>query len=164
MDIVIRATVVFFALYLLVRVMGKRELAQLTPFELIVLVVLGDLIQQGVTHNDFSLTGAILAIVTMGFWALALSWVTYISPKAEVFLDGEPRVIVRDGQIVRENLHRDRLTQAEILSEMRLAGIARLSDVAWAILEPQGKMSFIKREAGGSNDSQRKNRDGNTVT
>jgi uncharacterized membrane protein YcaP (DUF421 family) len=163
MDIVIRATVVFFALYLLVRVMGKRELAQLTPFELIVLVVLGDLIQQGVTHNDFSLTGAILAIVTMGFWALALSWVTYISPKAEVFLDGEPRVIVRDGQIVRENLHRDRLTQAEILSEMRLAGIARLSDVAWAILEPQGKMSFIKREAGRGDDSQRKNRDDNAV-
>ena len=74
MDIVLRASVMFFALYLLVRVMGKRELAQMTPFELIVLVVLGDLIQQGVTHNDFSVTGAILAISTMGFWALALSW------------------------------------------------------------------------------------------
>lgn len=72
-------------------------------------------------------------------------------------------MIVRDGQIVQENLHRDRLTQAEILSEMRLSGIARLSDVAWAILEPQGKMSFIKREAGGSNDSQRKNTDDNKV-
>ena len=69
MDIVLRASVMFFALYLLVRVIGKRELAQMTPFELIVLVVLGDLIQQGVTHNDFSLTGAILAISTMGFWA-----------------------------------------------------------------------------------------------
>jgi uncharacterized membrane protein YcaP (DUF421 family) len=146
MDIVLRASVMFFALYLLVRVMGKRELAQMTPFELIVLVVLGDLIQQGVTHNDFSLTGAILAIGTMAFWALSLSWVTFLSPKAEVMLDGEPRVIVRDGEIVRENLHRDRLTRNEILSEMRLAGIARLSDVAWAILEPQGKMSFIKRE------------------
>ncbi|HWL93569.1 MAG TPA: YetF domain-containing protein, partial [Phycisphaerae bacterium] len=127
-------------MYLLVRVMGKRELAQLTPFELIVLVVFGDLIQQGVTHNDFSLTGAILAISTMAFWALAMSWATFISPKAEAILDGEPRVIVRDGQVVEENLHRDRLTRAEILSEMRLAGIARLGDVAWAILEPQGKM------------------------
>jgi uncharacterized membrane protein YcaP (DUF421 family) len=155
MDIVIRATVIFFALYLLVRVMGKRELAQMTPFELIVLVVLGDLIQQGVTHNDFSLTGAGLAISTMAFWALALSWLTFLSPKAETILDGEPRVIVRDGRLVMENLRRDRVTQAEILSEMRLAGIARLSDVAWAILEPRGKMSFIKREAAGGHDRQR---------
>jgi uncharacterized membrane protein YcaP (DUF421 family) len=148
MDIVLRATVVFFVLYILVRLMGKRELAQMTPFELIVLIVFGDLIQQGVTHNDFSLTGAILAISTMGFWALALSWLTYHSRRAESVLDGEPRVIVRDGQIVRENLRRDRLTRAEILSEMRLAGIAQLSDVAWAILEPRGKMSFIQRSSG----------------
>lgn len=161
MDIVLRATVMFFALYLLVRVMGKRELGQMTPFELIVLVVLGDLIQQGVTHNDFSLTGAILAIATMGFWALSLSWVTFWSPKAEAVLDGEPRVIVRDGAIVQENLHRDRLTRAEILSEMRLAGIARLGDVAWAILEPQGKMSFIKRDSAGGANSQPNNTNDN---
>jgi uncharacterized membrane protein YcaP (DUF421 family) len=147
MDIVLRATVIFFALYLLVRVMGKRELAQLTPFELIVLVVFGDLVQQGVTHNDFSVTGAILAITTMGFWALALSWITFRSRRAESLLDGEPRVIVRDGEIVTANLRRDRLTRAEILSEMRLAGIAHLSDVAWGILEPRGKMSFIQRTA-----------------
>jgi uncharacterized membrane protein YcaP (DUF421 family) len=76
-------------------------------------------------------------------------------------LDGEPRVIVRNGQIVQENLHRDRLTRAEILSEMRLAGIGRLTDVAWAILEPQGKMSFIKRESAEGDDSQRKNTDDN---
>jgi uncharacterized membrane protein YcaP (DUF421 family) len=149
MDIVLRATVIFFALYLLVRVMGKRELAQMTPFELIVLVVFGDLIQQGVTHNDFSLTGALLAISTMAFWALAMSWLTFHSRRAESFLDGEPRVIVRDGEIVRENLRRDRLTRAELLSEMRLAGIAQLSDVAWAILEPRGKMSFIQRASSG---------------
>jgi uncharacterized membrane protein YcaP (DUF421 family) len=161
MDIVLRASVMFFVLYLLVRVMGKRELAQMTPFELIVLVVLGDLIQQGVTHNDFSLTGAILAIITMGFWALGMSWISFLSPKAEALLDGEPRVIVRDGEIVRENLHRDRLTQAEILSEMRLAGIARLGDVAWAILEPHGKMSFIKREA--TDDSRPKNAEDHDV-
>lgn len=153
MDIVLRATVMFFALYVLVRIMGKRELAQMTSFELIVLVVFGDLIQQGVTHNDFSLAGAILAISTMGFWALSLSWLTWCFRRAEILLDGEPRVIVRDGQIVQENLRRDRLTRAEILSEMRLAGIGHLSDVAWAILEPRGKMSFIQRHEGGSEEA-----------
>jgi uncharacterized membrane protein YcaP (DUF421 family) len=149
MDIVLRASVVFFALYVLVRIMGKRELAQMTPFELIVLVVFGDLVQQGVMHNDFSLTGAILAMATLGFWALVLSWLTYSSHKLESVLDGEPRVIVRDGEIVKENLRRDRLTRAEVLSEMRLAGIGHLSEVAWAILEPRGKMSFIQRSSDG---------------
>lgn len=161
MDIVLRATAMYFALFLLFRLLGKRELAQMTPFELVVLIVFGDLIQQGVTHNDFSLTGAILAISTMAFWALALSWLTYWVPKSESLLDGEPRVIVRDGQIVRENLRRDRLTRAEIFSEMRLAGIARLSDVAWGILEPQGKMSFIKRD---SSEPQPKNADDKKAT
>lgn len=159
MDIVIRATVIFFALYVLVRMLGKRELAQLTPFELLVLVVTGDLIQQGVTHNDFSLTGAILAVATFAFWASVLSWMTYLSRRAERFLDGQPRVIVRGGKIVRENLRHDRLTESEIQSEMRLAGIAHLRDVAWAILEPRGKMSFIKVESGARRDDRQPNTD-----
>ncbi|HEY7848317.1 MAG TPA: YetF domain-containing protein [Candidatus Limnocylindria bacterium] len=146
MDIVLRATVIFFGLYLLVRLLGKRELAQLTPFELIVLVVMGDLIQQGVTHNDFSLTASLLAVATFAFWASVLSWLTFLSRRAERLLDGEPHVIVRDGEILRANLRRDRLTLAEIESEMRLAGIPHLRDVAWAIVEPRGRISFIPRD------------------
>lgn len=144
MDIVARASVMFVVLYVLLRIMGKREIGQLTPFELVVMIVLGDLIQQGVTHNDFSLTGAILAISTFAFLAIMMSWITYLFPGAEKLLDGEPRVIVRDGELLRDNLRRDRITQSEVESEMRLAGISRMSDVAWAILEPQGKISFIK--------------------
>ena len=155
MDIVMRATVMFFILFLLIRLLGKRELGQMTPFELVVLVVLGDLIQQGVTHNDFSLTGATLAISTFAFWALLLSWTTYLFPRAKDLLEGTPRVVVRNGEIVNENLRRDRLTRDEILSEMRLAGIGRISDVAWAILEPQGKMSFIKKDEGASRQQDR---------
>lgn len=146
MDIVLRATVIFFGLYLLVRLLGKRELAQLTPFELIVLVVTGDLIQQGVTHNDFSLTASLLAVATFAFWASVLSWTTYLSRRAERILDGQPRVVVRDGKILEGSLRRDRLTPAEIESEMRLAGIAHLKDVAWAIVEPRGRISFIPRD------------------
>ena len=145
MDIVLRASVIFLALYLVVRLMGKRELGQMTPFELIVLVVIGDLIQQGVTQNDFSLTGAIIAVSTIAFWALAFSWLSYLWPWAERLLEGEPRVIVREGEVLTANLRRNRLTIGEIESEMRLAGIARMSDVAWAILETRGKISFIQR-------------------
>ena len=145
MDIALRAAVIFVALYLLVRFMGKRELGQMTPFELIVLIVIGDLIQQGVTQNDFSLTGAIIAIATIAFLAMVMSWASYLWPQAERLLEGEPRVIVRDGELLTANLRRNRLTRAEIESEMRLAGIGRMNDVAWAILEPRGKISFIQR-------------------
>ena len=147
MDIVLRATAMFVLLYVLIRLLGKRELGQMTPFELVLLIVMGDLIQQGVTHNDFSLTGGMLAIGTFAFWALTLSWATYLVPKLKNALEGEPRVIVKNGKIIEANLRRDRLTRDEILSEMRLAGIGRLANVEWAILEPQGKISFISKDS-----------------
>jgi uncharacterized membrane protein YcaP (DUF421 family) len=103
-------------------------------------------LQQGVTHNDFSVTGAVLAIVTFSFWGLVESWSSYLSPRAERLLEGEPRVIIRGGELIEANLRRDRITRAEVESEMRLAGIGRMRDVAWAILEPQGRISFIRAD------------------
>ena len=146
MDIVLRATAMFAILYLLLRLLGKRTLSQVTPFEMLLLIVMGDLIQQGVTHNDFSLTGALLAVGTIAFWALMLSWTTYLFPRLERMLDGTPRVIIRQGELLEHNLRRDRLTRAEVESEMRLAGIAHIADVEWGILEPQGRMSFIPKK------------------
>lgn len=146
MDVMLRATVTFFVLFVLVRLLGKRELGQMTTFELLVFVMIGDLVQQGVTQDDLSLTGAVTAVGTIAFWALVMSWLSYFSRRAERLLEGEPRIIVRDGEVLQANLRRDRLTLAEIESEMRLAGIATLRDVAWGILEPRGKMSFIRKE------------------
>jgi uncharacterized membrane protein YcaP (DUF421 family) len=105
-----------------------------------------------VTQNDFSLTGAIIAISTIAFLALAMSWASYLWPWAERLLEGEPRVIVRDGELLAANLRRNRLTRAEIESEMRLAGIGRMKDVAWAILETRGKISFIQRSPEAEDD------------
>jgi uncharacterized membrane protein YcaP (DUF421 family) len=156
MDIVLRASAMFAILFLLIRLLGKRELSQLTPFDMLMLVVMGDLIQQGVTHNDYSVTGAALAITTFGFWSLVLSWVTYLSPWAEKLVDGRPRVIVREGELLTGSLRSDRLTRAEVESEMRLAGIASIKEVAWAILEPQGKISFIRKEQSGPSDQKDK--------
>ena len=146
MDIVLRATVMFGIVFLLLRLMGKRELAEMTPFEFAMLVAIGDLLQQGVTHNDFSLTGATLAISTFAFWTLVLTALSYKSRRAEKWLDGEPAVIVRDGRLLRPAMRRNRLTSSEIESEMRQAGIAHLAEVAWAVLETNGKISFIERD------------------
>jgi uncharacterized membrane protein YcaP (DUF421 family) len=145
MDIIVRASVMFFVMYMLLRLLGKRELSQVTPFELVLLIVMGDLVQQGITHNDLSMTGAALAISTIAFWALSLSWLTYLSPRAERMLEGVPRVLVRDGKLVAANMRRDRITLAELEIEMRLAGIAHIAKVGWAILEPNGKISFISK-------------------
>lgn len=146
MDIVLRAGVMFAILYCVIRLMGKRELAQLTPFELVTLMVLGDLAQQAVTHSDTSLTGDLLAIATFAFLASALSWITFKSRRAEKLLDGTPQVIVRNGQLLKENLKRDRVTVAEVESQMRLAGISRIDQIAYAIIEPQGPISFIRKD------------------
>lgn len=158
MDIVLRAAVMFAFLFLLLRLMGKRELGQMTPFELVVIIVMGDLIQQAVTQADTSLTGAILAVSTFAFLAVLLSWISYRFPATQRLLDGEPRLIVRDGAVVHSALVRDRMTEDEFRSEMRLAGIAELDMVACAILEPNGKISFIRR------DDQRVERQDNSLS
>ena len=150
MDIVLRATALFAITFLMLRLLGKRELGQMTPFEFIVLVVMGDLIQQGVTQTDFSITAAALAIGTFAFWGVVLSWLTYLSPRAERVLDGDARVLIRDGELLEQNMRRDRLTRRELESEMRLAGIASMRQVAWALLETNGKISFIRRDDDGA--------------
>ena len=143
MDIVLRATVMFAVVFGLLRLMGKRELAEMTPFELVLLVVIGDLLQQGVTHNDFSLTGASLAIFTFAFWTLVLNFLSNKSQRAEKVIDGQPSVIIEDGRLLHDSLARNRLTVSEVESEMRLAGFAHVTGVAWGILETNGTISFI---------------------
>ncbi len=145
MDVVLRATAMFAVVFVLLRLLGKREMGQMTPFDFVTIVVIGDLIQQGITHNDFSLTGATLAISTFAFWSLVLGWAEYLFPPARKVLDGEPRLIIRDGAVLTGALRHDRLTIDEVESEMRLAGIGNISEVGMAVLEPSGKISFIKK-------------------
>ena len=149
MDIVLRATAMFAIMFALLRLLGKRELAQMTPFEMVMLVVMGDLIQQGVTHNDFSLTGATLAIGTFAFWGLVMNWLSYRSRRFDRWVDGEPTVIVRNGELLEAGLRCNRLNRTDVDAEMRLAGIAHLTDVQWAVVETNGKISFIEKDRGG---------------
>ncbi len=155
MDIVLRASAIFLLLFVLLRLFGKRQLGQMTPFEFVALVVLGDFVQQAVTHNDSSVTAATLAVTTFGFWSLALGWISYRSDKMRRLLEGQPRILIQDGKLFEKVLERDKITDAEVLSEMRLAGIARLDDVEWGILEPNGKISFLKRDQSAKDGSSR---------
>ena len=148
MDILIRATIIFWALYVLVRLLGKRELAQLTPFELIVLIATGDLIQQGVTQSDYSFTGLVLAGGMFAFLSLAVSYLGFRVPRLRRLLDPPPLVVVEDGRVIERNLRRERMTVDEIRAEARQQQIASLADVRWAVLESNGRISFIPKEKG----------------
>ncbi|HEY1855203.1 MAG TPA: YetF domain-containing protein [Solirubrobacterales bacterium] len=145
MDIVIRAAVIFFFVFALTRMLGRRELNSLEPFDLILLVVTGDLVQQGVTQNDNSITGALLAISTIGLLTVLLSYAAFRSKRLRPILDGEPVVLVEDGRAVDANLRRQRLTREEIGSEARLNNISSIEDVRWAILETNGQISFVEK-------------------
>src|SRR2546421_6581985 len=110
MDIVLRATVVFHLVLLVTRVVGKRELSSLEPFDIILLVVIGDLVQQGVTQSDYSLTGAVLAILTITVLTAATAYLNFRIRRLRPLLEGEPVVLIERGRIIDRNLRRERVT------------------------------------------------------
>jgi uncharacterized membrane protein YcaP (DUF421 family) len=145
MDIVFRAAFVFALLYVLMRVIGRRELSTLEPFDLILLVVLGDLVQQGVTQDDYSVTGIMLAIGTIALLQLGVSFVNFKLPRLRPLLDGEPIILVQDGKPIEHNMRRERVTVDDIAGAARQQNIEHISDVKWAVLETNGQLSFIKK-------------------
>lgn len=146
MEIVVRASVIFFFLLLLTRGMKKRTLADMAPFEMLLLVTLGDIVQQGVTQEDFSLTGAILATSTFAFWISALSYLSWRSGRFARAIDGVPLVIVQDGQPIDKALAVERMPLDEVMESARQNGIDDLAQVRLAVLEPSGRISFIKHD------------------
>ena len=147
MDLAIRATVLFLFVFLLTRIMGKRELSSLEPFDLILLIVIGDAIQQGLTQDDYSVTGALIVVGTFAMLQVLLSFLSYRFPRLRPAIDGEPVVVVQDGKPIEKNLKRERLTVAEVLVEARHQQIASMDDIAWAVLETSGKISVIPKKS-----------------
>jgi uncharacterized membrane protein YcaP (DUF421 family) len=145
MDIVLRAIVLYAFIVLLMRVIGRRELSSMTPFDLVLLIVLGDAIQQGLTQDDYSVTGALLAISTIAALQVLTSYLSFRSGRIRKLFEGEPIVLVDHGEIVERNLKRERMTPDDVAEEMRQQQIGSIGEVTWAILEANGSISFIKK-------------------
>jgi uncharacterized membrane protein YcaP (DUF421 family) len=145
MDLVIRAAVIFFFVFLVTRVVGRRELSELEPFDLILLVVVGDLVQQGVTQSDESVTGALIVIATIALLTVAVSWLSYRLRPVRLVTEGEPLVLVQDGRPIERNMRRERITLQDIEEEARQSQITSIADLRWAILENGGRISCISR-------------------
>jgi uncharacterized membrane protein YcaP (DUF421 family) len=146
MDIVFRAIVLFAFIFLVVRVMGRRELAKLEPFDLILLIVLGDAVQQGLTQDDYSITGAILAVSTIALLQVIVTFLSWRFNLVRHLTKGEPIVLVEDGKPIESNLRRERIRLEELTEKMRGQQIASLDSVAWAVLESGGDISFIEKK------------------
>jgi uncharacterized membrane protein YcaP (DUF421 family) len=145
MDIVVRSILGFAFVFLLTRIVGRRELSSLEPFDLIMLVVLGDLVQQGITQSDMSFTGLMLAGGTLAIMTVLVSYLSFRFKRLRPVLEGEPIVVVQDGKTLDKNLTRERLTVDEVLTQARLQQIASLDEIQWAVLETSGAISFIKK-------------------
>lgn len=145
MEIVVRASITFGLLFLLTRGLSKRALSDLSPFEMILLITMGDVVQQGITQEDQSLTGAFLAATTIAFWVAALGWITWRSERARRVVEGLPLVLVSDGEPVEAALAAERMPLAEVLEAARQQGVVGLEDVRLAVLEVNGRISIIPR-------------------
>jgi uncharacterized membrane protein YcaP (DUF421 family) len=146
MDIVVRAAVAFLFVLLVTRVVGRRELSSLQPFDLILLVMIGDLTQQGVTQNDFSVTGIVLAVGTIAVLTVLVSYTSFRFPLLRPVLDGEPVIVLEKGQPIKRNLDRNRVTVDELRTAARTHGYGSLDEIEWGVLETGGMFSFIARE------------------
>jgi uncharacterized membrane protein YcaP (DUF421 family) len=143
MDLVLRTVVVYVLVFVITRVVGRRELSSMEPFDLILLVVIGDLVQQGVTQSDYSLTGAATVVVTIALLVVATGWLSFRFRRLRPVLEGDPILLMSDGEVIHRSLRRQRLTVEELEAEARLNSIASLDEVRYAVLESNGRISFL---------------------
>jgi uncharacterized membrane protein YcaP (DUF421 family) len=145
MDLVFRTVYVFVLIFIVTRAVGRRELSSMEPFDMILLVVIGDLVQQGVTQSDYSLTGATTVISTIALLTVFTAWLSFRVRRLRPLLEGDPVVLIADGRVLQRNLRRERMTVEELEAETRQQQIDSLEDVRFAVLETNGKISFATK-------------------
>jgi uncharacterized membrane protein YcaP (DUF421 family) len=145
-DLVLRTVFVILLVFALTRIVGRRELSSLEPFDVILLVVVGDLVQQGITQSDDSVSGATIVLATVALMTVGLSYLSFRIPRLRPLLEGEPIVLVIDGTAIPQNLRRERITMDDLLGEARAQQLDSLEKVRFAVLETSGRISFLLRD------------------
>lgn len=148
METVWRVVVIYVCLLVGLRVLGKREFGQLSPLELITLLLIPELVAQSVVRADYSLTNGLIGLTTLLSLVFVVSLVSHRSARVEKLIGGEPTLLVARGRLLTANLNRERIAPEEIYSEMHHAGLARLEQVRWAILETNGRISIVPERLG----------------
>ena len=146
MEIVVRAAVIYLFLWLVTRALGRATLGELSTFQLVLYVAMGDLVQQGVTQQDYSVTGAVLAISTFAVLTFLIAGVNTRWPGMRPFTHGTPVAVIRNGEPDLQALSAEQMSLADLFAAAREQGIRRLSDVELAVLEADGKVSFFSHQ------------------
>jgi len=150
MEIALRAVIIFVFLWVVTRAVGRTTLGELSTFELLLFVTMGDLVQQSITQQDFSATGGVIAVSVFALMTVSLSWLQWRFPRTRGIVNGTPVVVVRDGQLLEKPARQQRLSDTDLMAAARQQGIRSLSDVDLAILEADGRLSFFTRDSSSS--------------
>lgn len=150
MEIALRAVIIFVFLWVVTRAVGRTTLGELSTFELLLFVTMGDLVQQSITQQDSSVTGGLTAVSVFALMTVALSWIQWRFPRTRAIVNGTPVVVVRGGRMLEESTRQQRLSDTDLLAAARQQGIRSLTDVDLAILEADGKLSFFTRQSASS--------------
>lgn len=147
MDSVIRGVAIYFALLVIIRLSGRRTLAQMTPFDLVIVLVISETTQQAMLGDDFSITNSVLLILTLFTTDIALSYLKRWSPRTARLIDGVATVLVSDGVFDEAALRGARLQKDDVMEAARTQqGIESVKDIRFAILEVSGNISIIPKE------------------
>jgi uncharacterized membrane protein YcaP (DUF421 family) len=150
MDAVIRAVLIYFFVWLMFRIAGKRTLAEATTFDFVLLLIISEATQQGLLGEDFSVTNACLVITTLVGLDIAMSLLKRWSPRLERMVDGQPLILVDDGRVLKQRMHRARVDEDDILeAARRLQGLERLDQIRFAVLEQSGGITIVPKESAG---------------
>lgn len=147
-ELVARAVVVYLFLIILLRITGKRQVGQLSPFDLVLLLVLSNAVQNSMNAGDNSLVGGLISASTLIGLNFLVSLMTYRNKKLEALIEGRPQVLVHNGKLFEEVMRRAKLTHHELNAALRQAGCGCVEDVRTAILENNGSISVVPRGSG----------------
>lgn len=141
-----RALIIYVFLVVLLRITGKRQVGQLAPFDLVLLLVLSNAVQNAMNGGDNSVTGGMILASTLVAINSAVSWLTHRSKALEHLIEGSPVILIHDGKVDRLAMNRVKMTMHELESSLRMAGCAGPTEVRFAVLENTGKVSVIPLE------------------
>lgn len=147
METVIRITVIYFVILVGLRLLGKRELSQLTPQELVTLMLIPEIVSQSMVGEDFSVTNGVVGLTTILSLVFLTSLLKQKSRRMEQLIEGKPSLLVERGKFIDDTLNSERISPDEVFGEMHKSGLERLDQVKWAILETDGKISIVPEDS-----------------
>jgi uncharacterized membrane protein YcaP (DUF421 family) len=147
MDSVVRITIIYFFLLIIFRISGKRTLAESTPFDMVVLLIIGDLVQEAVVDSDHSLTNCILVVTTLMLFEITLTMLKFRSEKVDAVIDGLPLILVNQGRVLKDRLDKAKVKEEDIIEAGRVNhGLERMDQIKYAVLEARGEISIVPFE------------------